>query len=444
MKKHLLLHLGIMGLMGLSTIAYGGWTKYGPEFKSGDPIPNGDCLEMMCEHGCVEDENGLNGTCCPNDGTNGSACTIGACCKSGSCINGKCGCEKDTDCPGEQVCLSGVCVCSNEGTAYTKLDNTIGCCNSTTHVLNDIENSDKKVCCPAETPIWDAEQQKCVECLVDEDCEGEATCDPTTKTCVGKCVPLYTNKQYNREVNGSPCCDNLITSTANVLFSGYNKEDGKKYGCCPKERTFEQTCCKTTQKALTTGCCDNNKIYVEGIEEKCCLSPSLLYEGKCIKCLVNYGEGFGACLNKDAPICNAEHKCVSCPANKPYFYNGECYACTDLPENQLNVSPTNITNGSKNGVYTVLDWTTFPVEAKIKIHSLCIDDYLRLYFNYNEEVKDKIQQWNGWNVFCKKENGYRDDQYTIPANTPFKLKIHDKGSGNVDWQGSITIHAICS
>ncbi len=390
MKKHLFLHLSFMGLMGLSTIAYGGWTKYGPNFKSGDPIPNGDCLEMMCEHGCVEDTNG-EGECCPGEGN----------CRT---LSGE---DVDLCCEDGQICNIGHC-------------------------------------CPVETPKWDAEQQKCVECLVDEDCEGEATCDPITKTCVGKCVPLYTNKQYNMEVNGSPCCDQLITFVTNVLFSGYNKEDGFRYGCCPNERTYKQTCCDVNQKALTTGCCDNNKIYVEGAEKKCCLSPSLLYEGKCIECLVNYGEEFGACLNQDAPICNKEHKCEPCPSERPYFYKGICYSCKDLPENQLDVSPTNITNGSKNGVYTVLDWTTFPVESVLKMHSLCIDDYLRLYFNYNEEAKDKIQQWNAWNVFCKEMNGYRDDQYTIPANTPFKLKIHDKGSGNVDWQGSITIHAICN
>ncbi len=251
MKKHLFIHLSFMGLMGLSTIAYGGsvWTKYGPEFKSGDPIPNGDCLEMMCQYGCVEDENGLNGTCCPNDGTNGSACTIGACCQSGSCINGKCGCEKDTD------------------------------------------------------------------------CEGEAYCDETSKTCIkSECAHLFQRHEKHAQGMGDDygCCleGDTLTTAANTPTKtrGYILGGGTtQYGCCPTERAMDGKCCA-----------QNNVPYKK--DEKTAVQCCNLLNGANL--LVEKGDGYQACCGKNTPYFFAQaNRCVQCTEDEHCKTRSEDYIC---------------------------------------------------------------------------------------------------------------------
>lgn len=182
MKKHLFLHLSFMGLMGLSTIAYGGWTKYGPNFKSGDPIPNGDCLEMICEHGCVEDD------------TNGKY--MGYCCPS----NGQCRVESGEDvalcCENGTPCIQGMCGCPTGTTEYIGIGNIKACCNNTTHKLFKIEGTTSQACCLIGT-FWDATRQQCVECLTTSDCGEGQVC-----TSEGKCENLEGLKcTSNKECN---------------------------------------------------------------------------------------------------------------------------------------------------------------------------------------------------------------------------------------------------
>lgn len=55
-------HLSLLTTLLLtSSMVYAGWTRY---LDGGEQTPKGDCLEMICEYGCVEDDKG-NGECCP-------------------------------------------------------------------------------------------------------------------------------------------------------------------------------------------------------------------------------------------------------------------------------------------------------------------------------------------------------------------------------------------
>ncbi len=190
MKTKLLMTLSLTGLLGMSAISHAGGIKYGATYNVGDPIPNGDCMEMMCEHGCVEEDGSFIGHCCPSSGADGESCntdgiSIDACCNSSFCIDGKCGCKKNSDCDEDLLCDKDnhTCICPKETILYTKTDNSLGCCNTNTHKLNDIENSKKKACCPIETPFWDAKRQKCVECLTDGDCVAPKICQSGTCVC---------------------------------------------------------------------------------------------------------------------------------------------------------------------------------------------------------------------------------------------------------------------
>ena len=57
--KKLFLSSCILALLSIPTIS-----KAQVFFPDSDEIPEGDCLEMICEYGCVEDAQ-KNGSCCP-------------------------------------------------------------------------------------------------------------------------------------------------------------------------------------------------------------------------------------------------------------------------------------------------------------------------------------------------------------------------------------------
>lgn len=71
MRKILLTFLVFGGLLTLSTVSYarcrndslGGWRCF-PD-NDASQASNGDCKDMNCPNGCVEDRNGAHGHCCP-------------------------------------------------------------------------------------------------------------------------------------------------------------------------------------------------------------------------------------------------------------------------------------------------------------------------------------------------------------------------------------------
>jgi hypothetical protein len=260
----------------------------------------------------------------------------------------------------------------------------------------------------------------------------------------GDCLEMMCDCVEDSETRDGYCCPNG-TSFTNTGNSHPTYTPCK----CPENLSWDNTLsqcveCLTDYQKGEGACLTKQKpLCINNICQACPLDKIYWHPDKkiCASCLANYGiKTEGACPNKDKPLCDSNFVCQPCPSNKPYFYNGQCYDCKSLPTNQLKVTPTNIVGAAAWGTYTVLDWTTFPVDATLKISSTCIDDYLMLYLNNDERNAKKI--WYAYNVYCFNVTP-RQDSYKIPANTPFKLKAHDAGVGNVDWIGTMTIEPIC-
>ncbi len=223
MKKHLFLHLSFMGLMGLSTIVYGGSTPSYTKYVTGDgKIPNGDCLEMMCQYGCVENDKGV-GKCCSSAGKAWASCEVGLCCKSGICDNGKCGCETSADCLDlHTYCSNGKCVpCNQAGTGVRPNKNAEHCgcpdgfaqkCGSVYTTMNCV-NGASWTCVPG---CFDH-----TDCPTDEYCScNGANCPASGGTCyncpegthraqdsVSECVPCSVCEQWDeKERKCVPSC----------------------------------------------------------------------------------------------------------------------------------------------------------------------------------------------------------------------------------------------
>ena len=54
-------------LLLTSSMLYAGWSKYEIDSTTGvyTSVPEYSCLEMMCEHDCVENSETGEGECCP-------------------------------------------------------------------------------------------------------------------------------------------------------------------------------------------------------------------------------------------------------------------------------------------------------------------------------------------------------------------------------------------
>ena len=219
MRKLLITTLSITTLLILSTVVYG---KVYPR----DGIPESDCLEIRCPSDvCMEDENGI-GYCCPSDSEKpklGESCNECGC-KAGSCVlpSGK--------------LTGGTCSCPSGTQEYTKKNGEKDCCDLS---KNQIEDGD---CVPL--------------------CEGEA-------------LYQYSSTHVGGQGTSQCCNEDLITGRQNVLFTGYKKDQSTEYGCCPTERTYNQSCCPEGQEGLSSGCCDKEKIYIDKGVESCCKNGNI-------------------------------------------------------------------------------------------------------------------------------------------------------------------------
>ncbi len=87
--KRLFSLLSILGLLGISTLSYGewrqnsGWLWADPDERSceGSNCYKGDCREMMCQYGCIEDPEGKGH--CASSGQSGEVCYGGLGCQEG-------------------------------------------------------------------------------------------------------------------------------------------------------------------------------------------------------------------------------------------------------------------------------------------------------------------------------------------------------------------------
>lgn len=205
MKSKLFTSLGLVIFIGISAAAYGAIVKY----TSGDgKIPQGDCLEMMCQYGCAEEEGTFIGHCCPSAGSINQVCksdgvSINECCQQDKglvCSNDKCACPADKPIwNGSQCCFDVGCGCNVakvNGCCPGVVDVGCGCgvpanytggagAYCTIHACCDpqyycVENKCVRICpidqtwdaanqkcvCPSEKPMWNG--QNCVPCPSDK------------------------------------------------------------------------------------------------------------------------------------------------------------------------------------------------------------------------------------------------------------------------------------
>ena len=245
----------LFSLLLSSSLVYAGWTTKGTDYK-------GDCLEMICEHGCVEDSEG-EGNCCPN----GTAFTN----------------------TGDSHPTYTPCKCPENQSWDTTLSQCVECLTDANCDEGVSCNILTKVCCPAETPKWDSVQQKCVECLSDygsgeqNACsEEKPICDTSDYICKS-CAEVDPLKLYWDE-NQKRCIQCL---------SNYGSEED--FACVSEEKPLCDTAdytCKTCAEADPTKPYWNAKLgkCVECVQDDQCPTPSdskndaVCFNGACQEC----------------------------------------------------------------------------------------------------------------------------------------------------------------
>ena len=138
-STYALIGLSVITLFGVSTMAYGAWIKYGTKYTPGAPVPKGDCLEMLCPNGCVENsDTGYIAYCCPG----GGSCRVG----SGANIR-----DLNECCGEDEFCDAGTCKkkqCIVGTTTYNNGATVADCglCQGGTVVRNSTVAPDCKSC----------------------------------------------------------------------------------------------------------------------------------------------------------------------------------------------------------------------------------------------------------------------------------------------------------
>jgi len=237
-------------------------------------IPNGNCLEMMCEHGCVEN-NAYEGWCCPNAGNTGDSCTVtegidaDACCQLGVCNEGKCGCEKGY-------------VANPEGTGCIKLTcsayNGTGIANSTTYTgdiagkANDGETDCK---CPTSKPFWNGTKCGCpahssttvtTQQIGTTACYCKAGYVANGTGCTALTCSAYSgtgianSTTYTGDIAGK-ANDGVTDCKCPTITLYWNVKKKKCFGCPEEEIPYDYN---------NEKCCNPDNIYKDGNVKKCC------------------------------------------------------------------------------------------------------------------------------------------------------------------------------
>ena len=225
--------------MGVSVISYAEWTKFGAGYVAGAPIPQGDCLEMLCDYSCVEDESG-NGYCC-SAGNKDEKCYGGLCCKEGLMCSsttgeGTCLCHTNDTVP-ENVCYDTVNhPAENNCPAYTAYPTKPCTCSegyqtdcsggeySDTETLLDGTKCYKCITCPDSLP---AEGEECTLSCGCASIEG-LECNSSTGRC--ECTSSY---DYWNSRNGK-CCrlpENIYPPDRSPSVSPSDGFSGGPYDC---------------------------------------------------------------------------------------------------------------------------------------------------------------------------------------------------------------------
>ena len=290
MKAKLFISLSVIALMGVSSVSYGELIRY----ASGDgKVPKGDCLEMVCAHGCVEDSNGnYVGHCC-GDGSLNSECYGEHCCSGGLvCSNpigkGKCSaCVSDENackkCVGNMwvmvapntpidgnVCHlcdgsggmknaaantpaneSGCLKCDGLGGIFSVADGTqVGnnpcqVCDGqgNTKSLDDGQNASGS-CCAGGVEVACPSSEQCIEGTIlcgDECCEIGFCVNGSCEDSSSDCLP--------EDVCGSDCCDE-----GEVCVNGSCVSDESSSQCEEDMTPCGDDCCRADQTCVNGVC----------------------------------------------------------------------------------------------------------------------------------------------------------------------------------------------
>lgn len=311
-------------------------------------------------------------------------CVNGICepqCPEDQCVNGTCvECTADADCPCNQVCLNGKCVCPDGSSK----DSTTGCC----HFCDDdgdcdicnvcIEVNGARTCVPKECPgVCDPSTGNCVDCLNTGDCGGNNRCcvnkkcvccngfvlDPITGECIpgpdcdfdedcpvcsqcvgGECQPVVCP-------SGEVCVDDTCVPVCDCD----NPNCPRSEGCAPLDST---TCyCKPCEGSCTqngdcdigcycnpdTGQCEANPCQGSCVNGGDCGGSSIpcgCLNGQCYPCKSLDCDN-NDCTNALGCDCNSNNTCIGSPCGNACTNFSDCAhgcACIDnlcIPCNDL-------------------------------------------------------------------------------------------------------------
>ena len=342
-------------------ICAGCWEDY----DAADPTKAGSCPaeRPLCQDGLCQG-------CSAKPTTEGAACfTLCGCdeTKGLACEEGTCQCTVD---PQKTLWNTDLGRCT-ECTASDKTKCGEADCELTTGT-----------CCPADKLFWDG--AKCVECLTNN-AEGMGACPADKPFCnnniceecvlgtfpnnnAGRCTDCLVDKDNGTGAcvaSDKPWCDMADGYTCKSCTENGNKVWNEDLKSCTVCSATDQGTCTTDCKQDDGVCCPAETPYWNGTICVKCLSNNDTGNGSCeadkpwcdvdngyvckscsedngkfwnsisktcTSCVVNYGQGEGACTEETQPLCSANdgYICMACPPDK--VWNNIVKDCTQCSE----------------------------------------------------------------------------------------------------------------
>ena len=264
--------------------------------------PESDCLEMICEHGCVEKDNDF-GYCCPSAGEIGDSCKVNGedvdlCCGDGKvCKNGKC----------ESKCL--------DGSKASETKPEVCCLSNYVYDVISGYSVDAVACgCPAGSEVSKTKPEICCLDNYVYDDSGYSV-DAMACGCPG-------GRQKYTEDGEEKCC------SEDYLLPKHGESCNTSCGCfyesstglrCSAE-TNTCVCPDTVWDSLNNKCCDLEKFYIENGQKKCC--DGSLNSEKTI--CTTYPEEEFVCQGHDAVGRDGTKAWICCKTNNypvDYYYS---------------------------------------------------------------------------------------------------------------------------
>ncbi len=173
----------LTALMLSSSMVYAGWNRYEFDSTKGGykTPPEYSCLEMFCEHDCVENTETGEGECCPAP-VEGTSCVSDTKNEKGCILSLK------KTCPSNQYCNKNTEKCEHVPSCpdCQDFDRDLGKCvsvNGTFDACYNCVNGEKQLKDPTKRFVYN---DICVECLKDTDCYDNKICNLQSKTCLSE------------------------------------------------------------------------------------------------------------------------------------------------------------------------------------------------------------------------------------------------------------------